>query len=143
MSLKKSLSNSSFIQSSSGKCNNLSSPKGLGRIISCKQNPNTCGSLHRLKSPPRPSTTGNAENNVYISPSKPSTPKSLTSFLSKNRLRKVNFSKMTNFLPVERCRLSLLYRPNDELLLEEITKDSWLKSSLLCHGLLPLDDLKK
>ena len=143
MSLIKFSYDSNFYQSSSEKCKMVSSRMAEGTNIAFKQYPKTCGSLHRLESPPRPSSGGIHENTASMPPSKPSTQKPSTSFLSKKQLSSVNFSKMTKFLPAENCRLSLLYRPNDELLLGEITEDSWLKSSLRCHGLLPLDGLKK
>ena len=97
----------------------------------------TCGSLHRLKNPPRPSRR--YSNGLKDGKSKLHSPenvkRSTTSFLHNCDAVVRNKEQRTKFLPLKDCRLAINYRPNGKLVLEKNKTESWLYSSLLLDGL--------
>jgi len=99
--------------------------------------PKTCGSLHRLKNPPRPSRR---QSNGFKSVksklhSSENVTRSMTSFLNNCHAVVRNKEQRTKFLPLKDCRLAMNYRPNGKLVLEKNKAESWLYSSLLLDGL--------
>ena len=99
--------------------------------------PKTCGSLHRLKNPPRPSRR--YSNDLKSGKSKLHTygnvTRSMTSFLNNCHAVVRNKEQRTKFLPFKDCHLAMNYRPNGKLVLEKNKAESWLYSSLLLDGL--------
>lgn len=99
--------------------------------------PKTCGSLHRLKNPPRPSrrhSNGLKSGKTKLHSSENVT-RSMTSFLNNCHAVVRNKEQRTKFLPLKDCRLAMNYRPNGKLVLEKNKAESWLYSSLLLDGL--------
>ena len=97
----------------------------------------TCGSLHRLKNPPRPSrrhSNGLKSGKTKLHSSENVT-RSMTSFLNNCHAVVRNKEQRTKFLPLKDCRLAMNYRPNGKLVLEKNKAESWLYSSLLLDGL--------
>ena len=97
----------------------------------------TCGSLHRLKNPPRPSKR--QSNGLKSGKTKLHSPenvtRSMTSFLNNCHAVVRNKEQRTKFLPLKDYRLAMNYRPNGKLVLEKNKAESWLYSSLLLDGL--------
>ena len=93
----------------------------------------TCGSLHRLKNPPRPSmrhSNGLKSGKSKLHSSENVT-RSMTSFLNNCHAVVRKKEQRTKFLPFKDCHLAMNYRPNGKLVLEKNKAESWLYSSLL------------
>ena len=99
--------------------------------------PKTCGSLHRLKNPPRPSRrySNDLKSGKPKLHSSENVTRSMTSFLNNCHAVVKNKEQRTKFIPLKDCRLAMNYRPNGKLVLEKNKAESWLYSSLLLDGL--------
>ena len=97
----------------------------------------TCGSLHRLKNPPRPSRrySNDLKSGKPKLHSSGNVTRSMTSFLNNCHAVVRNKEQRTKFLPLKDYRLAMNYRPNGKLVLEKNKAESWLYSSLLLDGL--------